>query len=289
MTLENNDFYNVYKYGDSLKPGLTLKIEHTVSVRDKDDIVDLVKLPMAELERRRGDSVNNENVLFEQLQKVTGKWEEQAALTQLLDSALEYCKAPAVNHSSNQWIIDQNGYSSISNMVYKMEWRSYEETRYNHELKASVPVAWQLTWDMRVNPPNGANSYRSGTKIAGQDRKRFTDKVSMEKYLKGRIAAYSLLFTEISPPVPQDYAKHFEVNGLLLPGYRLADNELGRPEVNNNRQSNEKPQQGAKEPGGEKASVLEQIAADRERRKTRDATVHEPPTAGKKRDKGEEL
>ena len=290
MILENEDNYQVFKYGDRLSPGLTLKIEHSVSVKDKADITELVKLPLTELNHRREDSVNYENVLFEQLQKAVGKWEEQAALTQLLYLALEYVKAPAVSHSSNRWVTDENGYNSISNAVYKMYWRVYEETRYNHDLKASLPVAWLLTWDVRVNPPTGVNSYRIATKIAGQDRKRFTDKAAMEKYMKGRIAVYSLLFTEITPPVPREYAKDFEVNGLLLPGYRLADNELGSPEVSRNQKDKGRAQGSEKESDGEKASVLEQIAADRERRKARGAGIsREHPSADKKRDKGEEL
>ena len=43
----------------------------------------------------------------------------------------------------------------------------------------------------------------------------------MEKYLQGRIAAYSHLFTEISPPIPADARKRFCVNGVLLPGYTV--------------------------------------------------------------------
>ena len=58
-------------------------------------------------------------------------------------------------------------------------------------------------------------------KITGQNRKRFTDKAEMERYLEGRKTAYAHLFTEVSPPIPPDYAKCFQVNGLLLPGYTL--------------------------------------------------------------------
>ncbi len=62
-------------------------------------------------------------------------------------------------------------------------------------------------------------------KIAGQDRKVFSDKAAMEKYLNGRIKAYDRLFTEISPPIPQEYAEHFKVNGMLLPGYTIEGEE----------------------------------------------------------------
>lgn len=39
--------------------------------------------------------------------------------------------------------------------------------------------------------------------------------------MQGRIAAYSHLFTEISPPIPAEYSHIFMVNGLLLPGYTI--------------------------------------------------------------------
>jgi len=47
----------------------------------------------------------------------------------------------------------------------------------------------------------------------------------MQKYLNGRIKAHSHLFTEISPPIPKEYAKHFQVNGQLLPGYTVQGQE----------------------------------------------------------------
>ena len=52
----------------------------------------------------------------------------------------------------------------------------------------------------------------------------------MEKYLQGRIAAYAHLFTEISPPIPEDDQRRFYVNGVLLPGYTVETPELTRPE-----------------------------------------------------------
>ncbi|MEE0640820.1 MAG: antirestriction protein ArdA, partial [Acutalibacteraceae bacterium] len=42
-----------------------------------------------------------------------------------------------------------------------------------------------------------------------------------EKYLNGRIKAYDRLFTEISPPIPQEYADYFKVNGMLMPDYTI--------------------------------------------------------------------
>ena len=99
-----------------------------------------------------------------------------------------------------------------------MNYHIYENTRYDREKQQSVPYSYSLTWGVYTNSPN-----RNGqAKIAGQDRKVFSDKAAMEKYLNGRIKAYVRLFTEISPPIPQEYAEHFKVNGMLLPGYTIA-------------------------------------------------------------------
>jgi len=92
---ENTGFYQVHSYGDRLKPGDSLKIEHTLSfIREQADISALVPLPISELERRRADSVNIEKVIFDQLRAAVSKWEEQAALTLLLDKAIDYVRVP---------------------------------------------------------------------------------------------------------------------------------------------------------------------------------------------------
>ncbi|MCH7289805.1 antirestriction protein ArdA, partial [Clostridioides difficile] len=103
-----------------------------------------------------------------------------------------------------------------SNRVYQMNYYIYENTRYDKEAQKSIPYSWTLTWSVRTNSPS-----RTQAKIAGQDRKVFTDKAAMEKYLNGRIKAYDRLFTEISPPIPQEYADYFKVNGMLMPDYTI--------------------------------------------------------------------
>lgn len=45
------------------------------------------------------------------------------------------------------------------------------------------------------------------------------------KYIEGRKKAYAHLFTEISPPIPQEHAEHFKVNDVLLPGYTIEGQE----------------------------------------------------------------
>ena len=101
-----------------------------------------------------------------------------------------------------------------------MNYHIYENTRYDKEAQQSIPYSWTLTWSVRTNSPS-----RTQAKIAGQDRKVFTDKAAMEKYLNGRIKAYDRLFTEISPPIPQEYADYFKVNGMLMPDYTIEGEE----------------------------------------------------------------
>jgi len=273
MALEKEK-YNAYHYGDRLTPGLKLNIEHTVLlIPEKNDLSALVSLPLAELEQKRADSVNAEQAVFERLCSSVAEWEGEAATTALLNDAIEYVKAPAVQHSANQWSVDQNGYTAISNMVYQMSWRVNEETRYDRDKHISIPVAWSLTWGVRTNTPLTGYEYRSAGKIAGQDRKRFTDKAVMEKYLKGRISAYAYLFTELSPPVPPEYAKSFTVNGTLLPGYTVGQN--GAPT------SSDEPQQ--------RPSTFAILDAAREEQRKGRAVGQEDPAPDKKKRHDEEL
>lgn len=122
---------------------------------------------------------------------------------------------------------------------------------YDRETKQSVPVAWYVTWDVYVNSPK--NGY--GEKIAGQNQKRYTDKNAAMKYLEGRKKAYSHLFTEISPPVPDQYRRHFTVHGALLPGYTLEG------------QTPEKAVPGRDQGQAERASVLEKLSDARKQEK----------------------
>ena len=41
--------------------------------------------------------------------------------------------------------------------------------------------------------------------------------------------SYQHLFTEVSPPIPPEYAEHFKVNGQLLPGYAIEGEERAQP------------------------------------------------------------
>lgn len=225
---EENGFYTVYKYGDRLEPGKEITINHNISFsQSRADLSALVSLPPDELKGLRLVSEEKEKKIFEKLCTAVEEWEQQAAQTLLLGKAQEYVKTPAVKHNSNQWKGDERGDSfEVSNMVYKMSYRIREDTQYNRALRKTVPCAWYVTWSVAFNAPSKGDYYsNSARNIAGQEQKRYTDKAAAERYVQGRIDAYAHLFTELSPPIPEDKKNFFCVNGHLLPSYSVKSHE----------------------------------------------------------------
>ena len=218
--------YSSYDH-DKLETAETMRIERRIYFEAKDgEIAPYVSLPPEQLHAMREESAAAEQAVFDDLARRAAAWEEQAGKTLLLDKAIEYTRTTVVQHTSNQWQENEYNRHTRSNRVYQMNYYIYENTRYDSEKQKSVPYSYSLTWGVYTNSPN-----RNGqAKIAGQDRKVFTDKAAMEKYLNGRIKAYDRLFTEISPPIPQEYAEHFKVNGMLLPGYTVEGEEPPQPE-----------------------------------------------------------
>ena len=213
--------YSSYDH-DKLETAETMRIERRIYFEAKDgEIAPYVSLPLEQLHAMREESAAAEQAIFNDLSTRAAAWEQQAGKTLLLDKAIEYTRTTVVQHTSNEWQKGEYDRYTRSNRVYQMNYHIYENTRYDREKQQSVPYSYSLTWGVYTNSPN-----RNGqAKIAGQDRKVFSDKAAMEKYLNGRIKAYDRLFTEISPPIPQEYAEHFKVNGMLLPGYTIEGEE----------------------------------------------------------------
>lgn len=114
-----------------------------------------------------------------------------------------------------------------------------------------------------------------GKVIAGQRQKRYTDKDAALKYIEGRKKAYAHLFTEISPPLPQEYADSFKVHGVLLPGYTIE----GQEPIPTNRTAIEVLNEisgGAFALQDKKPSVLGKLAASKE-------DMKKAPSAGAKK------
>lgn len=225
--MEENRDYHAYRYGDHLTPGSELKIEHSV-VCENVDISTLITMGTDSLEAMRQGSIDGEQKAYEIVVAAAKQWEQQAAATQTINRALEYLRTPEIEHTGNQWKDTDNGRADqkISNRVYQMTCSIWEDTKYDRETKQSVPIAWYVTWEVRIHSPK--QGY--GTKIAGQNQKRYTDKNAAIKYLDGRKKAYSHLFTEISPPIPKEYKHHFMVHGTLLPGYTVEGLEQTKTE-----------------------------------------------------------
>ena len=214
---------------DFLEEGEKLRLEHDLRFQPNDKILlPLVNASYFELYELRVLAVSGEKKVFEQLKELAEVWEQKASLTMLIDRALSYKRVPQVEHTSNQW--QQSHYRDteiVSNMVYKMSVSLHEDNHYDNDTGQFVSDAWIVTWGVSLNTPD---EYRT-KKIAGQDRKRFSDKDAALKYIDGRKKAYTHLFTEISPPIPERYADRFSKNGLLLPGYVVEGKPVLRTDV----------------------------------------------------------
>ena len=208
--------YSSYDH-DDLEPASTMRIERRIYFESgKADLSEMVKLPLAELLSLRAESAAAEQEVFDRLKELAAAWEEQAGKTLSLDKALEYARTPPVQHTSNQWEQPDSYRHIRSNAVYQMSYSISENTRYDRATEKSIPYSWTLNWHLFTNAPGNYGQ----AKIAGQ-KKVFDSREALDKYLNGRIKAHQHLFTEISPPIPKEYADYFKVNGLLLPGYTV--------------------------------------------------------------------
>lgn len=218
-----------------LDPGLELEISERMyfsTSTDGENLSPLITLPPDELKQMEETSIEREKAIYERLRSVAAEWRCQARQTINLRKAQQYLKIPATPHTSNQWVKGEYDWYELSNMVYKMTYRIWEETNYRSHATPR-PVYWELSWHLCYNTPLNPDYSGSGWKIAGQERKRFDDKPAMDKYLQGRIKAYAHLFTAISPPIPKDEQRRFYVNGVLLPGYTVENPEILKPDEAN--------------------------------------------------------
>ena len=239
--------YSSYDH-DDLEPASTMRIERRIYFESgKADLSEAVKLPLAELLSLRAESAAAEQEVFDRLKEQATAWEEQAGRTLFLDKALEYARTLPVTHTANQWEAPDEYRHIRSNMVYQMDYSISENTRYDSAAQKSVPYSWTLRWGLYTNAPHG----NPMEKIAGQERKVFSSREKLDKYLNGRIKAHDHYFTEISPAIPKEYADCFKVNGCLLPGYTI---------------EGEEPAKAAALPTQEEAAQPQQTTATPERR-----------------------
>ncbi|HJB70702.1 MAG TPA: hypothetical protein H9941_07775 [Candidatus Flavonifractor avistercoris] len=212
-----------------ITPGWEIEMSaHYYSDKNADRAVELIQLPREELAAMEEASVAKEKTIFSKCSEIETEWKKQAAETAALRKAREYLRALPVEHTSNQWKVNQFGWHVLSNMVYKMSYRVSEHKKPDGTL-INCALSWDIHYNMLQHPTPDYTG--PGWKIAGQSDKVFATKEEMERYLQGRIKAYAHLFTEISPPIPQDQKGRFCVNGVLLPGYTVEVPERTPQEV----------------------------------------------------------
>ncbi len=188
----------------------------------------LVELPAAELQEKLEGSKAAEKAIFEKLKAATDEWEAQAAQTLLLEKVLEYVRTPEVSHTSNEWKQIQGGTWEISNRVYQMRYVFVPVPQ-----SKAVRVTWGIVYNTPQQPgnPRYANSWGDSRYIVRQEKKPYDSVEAAQRYIQGRFNLYAHLFTELSPPVPNDCKRMFMVNGHLLPGYTLAPPERTKEEA----------------------------------------------------------
>ena len=219
---EIKPFFTVNDWGNELAIGDTLKIEHSLWFSDYNaspHMAPLVELPASELQEKLTASEAAEKAIYEKLKAAVAEWDEQAAQTLLLEKALEYVRTPEVSHTSNEWKQTEPGKWEISNRVYQM--------RYHFDpvpQSKAVRVSWKIMYNTPLQPGNSqySNSWGDSRYIARQDNKAYDSMDAAQRYIQGRFNLYAHLFTELSPPIPNDCKRMFMVNGHLLPGYTLA-------------------------------------------------------------------
>lgn len=214
-------FYEVNSWEDKVITGGTLKITHSLHFTEwyaGPHLTPLVGQTVAELCAQLDASKDQEKAIFEKLRAATAEWDKQAAQTLLLKKAIEYVQTPEVSHTSNEWKRQNDGTWEISNRVYQMQYR-FDPVPQSE----AVRVSWSIKYNTPQQPGNPKYaSWGESRNIAGQDKKLYDNVDAAQRYIQGRFDLYAHLFTELSPPVPNDCKRMFTVNGKLLPGYTLA-------------------------------------------------------------------
>ena len=222
--MEKKKGYSMFER-DKLDPADSMRIERNIYFEEQTaDLSGLTALPLEQLQALREEYAAAEQAAFEALQEQAAAWDEQAGKTLAIDKAIEYVRTPEATHTANQW--EATDYGSTSATASTKCATTYPRIPgMTGKKEKSIPYSWTLSWSIYTNSPHNYGQ----AKIAGQERKVFADKAAMEKYLNGRIKAYQHLFTEVSPPIPPEYAEHFKVNGQLLPGYAIEGEERAQP------------------------------------------------------------
>lgn len=200
--------YRTFDYADRMESGRKITIEHIVSVEDVSPIDE--NLSLQECRELLNKAREAEENAYEDVRVAAKNWESAALQVVCYEKIIKWLKTTPPKHTANKWVKDENDVYECSNMVYTMTYQISEYKTFN--------VRWSI-YTTRINYENPIY------KIAAQERK-FKTLEEAEKYIQGRIRAYSHLFAEISPLVPEEYTNAFKVSGLLIKGYRRQENDV---------------------------------------------------------------
>lgn len=225
-------FYRTFHPNDKLEPGAHIELCRNVEFdqwrAELSDVAELVKLSPEELEKKRQDSAAKEQEILSAIQKSLSQWEKQAGETLQLDKALEYVHTPVVPHTSNEWQQQKDGSWIISNLVYKMAYKIWEDA--TGDKKGTWLVSWALGINIPARPKTEKFYFADDKIIAEQNKKRYGTFDAAQKYIQGRFDLYVELFRELRPPIPDKFKRHFYINGCLLPEYTVEPPETTKPD-----------------------------------------------------------
>lgn len=222
--------FNIHReYGSELKTGESIKVESMIPPNEEllqTEINEhlLENITQEARDRKEKHLQKMEQEIYNELLAKVEEWKEVAKQLSIIKLAKDYeakCEFMEKKQTTgNQWVTSEYGAESISNNVYNMYARVYEDTKWDKEQGKSVPVAWYVTYHVSYNATNMDTGY--SITIADINRKRYTDKDKAYKYIEGRKKAYIHLFQEMHPEIPKEAERLFQHNGKLLKGYRVA-------------------------------------------------------------------
>lgn len=232
---KNKSFYHTSDYG-ILHPGSSIHVQHSVSFASDmaaPFIQPLVLQEKKELEKQRKASAEKEQEIKTAIEKLAKDWEKQASQTLLLVRTIEYLDTKEVKHTSNQWKQDKEGTWEISNQVYKMWFKISDIPE-----KGEVALKWSIMYNYPDQPASKhytynryGNPWGADIYIVKPEKRSYATVAAAQKFIQARFDENSLLFSELSPPIPIERREMFSVNGYLLPGYTIAAPERAEPDL----------------------------------------------------------
>ena len=220
-------FYTVSSYTGNLREGQHIEVRRQLLyLGENADFKPFAQFPVKELEKRLKKSLRAEKKVFDEMQAAIKAWDQHGAETLLLQKAIAYVRTPAVKHTGNEWKRRKDGTWEISNFVYQMAFKIEQRSD-----------EWRLTWGLRYTAPAlpkdyTPSPYDSWTKrwIERENSKKYKTPDGAQKYIQAKFDQYTVLFMELSPPVPEEVRRLFSVSGQLLPGYTTRKPEQTEPD-----------------------------------------------------------